>query len=114
QALRFRREHRELFQGGAYTPLHATGPKGDHVVAFAREHQNHVAIIVAPRLSYSLAAGSLRPPLGDLWETTELHVPSRTAEFVENIFTGERTRVTAGRTLLCREIFAHFPVALLV
>ena len=60
QALRFRREHRELFQSGAYTPLHATGPKGDHVVAFAREHQNQVAIIVVPRLSYSLAAGSLR------------------------------------------------------
>ncbi|HEV2992024.1 MAG TPA: malto-oligosyltrehalose synthase [Candidatus Angelobacter sp.] len=113
QALRFRREHRELFQAGAYTPLHAIGPKHDHVVAFAREQRNQIAIIAVPRLSYTLAAGALRPPIGDLWEGTELHVPSRTAEFVENIFTGERARVTAGRTLLCREIFAHFPVALL-
>jgi (1->4)-alpha-D-glucan 1-alpha-D-glucosylmutase len=113
QALRFRREHRELFQVGAYTPLHATGPKNDHIVAFAREHHDQVAIVAVPRLSYILAGGALTAPLGDLWETTELHVPSRTAEFVENIFTGARARVTAGRTLLCREIFAHFPVALL-
>ena len=29
-------------------------------------------------------------------------------------FTGEKIRVTPERTLLAREIFAHFPVALLV
>ena len=113
QALRFRRDHRELFQVGHYTPLHATGPKGDHLVAFAREHQNRVAIIAVPRLSYVLAGGAVAAPLGEIWACTELHVPSRTSEFVENIFTGERVRVTAGRTLLCRELFAHFPVALL-
>ncbi|HXB20356.1 MAG TPA: malto-oligosyltrehalose synthase [Candidatus Solibacter sp.] len=113
QALRFRRDHRELFQVGDYTPLHATGPKGDHIVAFSRQHQNSLAIIAVPRLSYVLAGGATTPPVGEVWESTELHVPSRTAEFVENIFTGERVRVTAGRTLLCRELFAHFPVALL-
>jgi (1->4)-alpha-D-glucan 1-alpha-D-glucosylmutase len=113
QALRFRREHRELFQVGRYTPLHATGPKRDHIVAFSREHQSQVAIIVVPRLSYVLAGGSMSPPLGEIWETTELHVPSHTAEFVENILTGEKVRVTTGRTLLCGEIFAHFPIALL-
>jgi len=113
QALRFRREHRELFQFGRYTPLPATGPKRDHIVAFSREHGSQIAIIAVPRLNYVLAAGSHTPPVGEIWESTELHVPSRTAEFVENIFTGEKTRVTAGRTLLGREIFAHFPVALL-
>jgi (1->4)-alpha-D-glucan 1-alpha-D-glucosylmutase len=114
QALRLRRDRRELFHSGKYTPLHATGSKGDHLVAFAREHQSQVALIAVPRLSYTLAGGALRAPLGEVWESTELPVPSRTAEFVENTFTGERIKVTPNRTLLCREIFAHFPVALLV
>ena len=39
---------------------------------------------------------------------------SRTAEFLENIFTGEKIKVSAQRTLLCSEVFAHFPVAVLV
>ena len=114
QALRIRRERRELFQAGKYTPLFAIGAKKDHLLAFAREHNSQVAIIAVPRLSYTLAGGSLAQPLGDVWGATELPVPSRTAEFIENVFTGEKVRVTGHRTLLCRELFAHFPVALLI
>lgn len=113
QALRFRRDHRELFQVGQYIPLHATGAKRDHLLAFAREHRNHVAIVTVPRLSYILADGAMRPPLGELWQDTELPVPSHTPEFLENVFTGEKIRVTPQRTLLGRELFRHFPVALL-
>jgi (1->4)-alpha-D-glucan 1-alpha-D-glucosylmutase len=114
QALRARREHRELFHLGGYTPLYALGAKREHVVAFAREHSGQVAIVAVPRLSYTLAAGSVRPPLGELWEDLELPVPPQSAEFLDSVFTGEKIRVTGERTLLGREIFAHFPVALLV
>ncbi|HEU4413371.1 MAG TPA: hypothetical protein VFT65_01215, partial [Candidatus Angelobacter sp.] len=62
----------------------------------------------------TLAGGSLRAPLGALWNGTELPVPPRTAEFLENVFTGEKIRVRANRSLLCDELFAHFPVALLI
>jgi (1->4)-alpha-D-glucan 1-alpha-D-glucosylmutase len=114
QALRLRRERRELFQLGAYIPLAATGPRQRHVVAFAREHKNQVAIAAVPRLSYTLAGGALRAPLGDLWETTEVPVPPHTGEFLENVFTGEKIRVSANRSLLCNSLFVHFPVALLI
>jgi (1->4)-alpha-D-glucan 1-alpha-D-glucosylmutase len=114
QALRLRRDRRELFHSGKYTPLYSTGPKRDHVIAFARENHSQVAIVAVPRLSYTLAGGMLRPPLGDLWDGTELPVPSKTPEFLDNVFTGEKIKVTPGRTLLCHELFAHFPVALLV
>jgi (1->4)-alpha-D-glucan 1-alpha-D-glucosylmutase len=114
QATRLRRDRRDLFHVGRYHPLQARGSKQQHVVAFAREHNNQVAIIAAPRLSYTLAKGDLRAPLNELWENTELPVTSHTAEFLENVFTGERIRVSPERTLLCRELFAHFPVALLV
>ncbi|HET9366066.1 MAG TPA: malto-oligosyltrehalose synthase, partial [Candidatus Angelobacter sp.] len=114
QALRLRRDRRELFHSGNYLALHANGPKRDHVVAFGREYHSEVAIVATPRLSYTLAGGSMQAPLGDLWSTTELPVPSRASEFMENVFTGEKIRVTPGRVLLCRELFAHFPVALLI
>jgi (1->4)-alpha-D-glucan 1-alpha-D-glucosylmutase len=114
QALRLRRDRRDLFHPGLYRPLLATGAKQHHLVAFAREHNNHVAIVAVPRLSYTLAGGAIRAPLAGLWENTELPAPPRCTEFVENVFTGEKIRVTSQRTLLCSEVFAHFPVALLV
>ncbi|MGC2696161.1 MAG: malto-oligosyltrehalose synthase [Candidatus Angelobacter sp.] len=114
QALRLRRDWRELFHQGKYRPLHANGPKQQHVVAFAREHNNQVAIIAVPRLSYTLAGGALLTPLGELWGSTELPVPPRTTEFLENVFTGEKIKVSGNRSLLCHELFGHFPVALLI
>ena len=114
QSLRLRREHRELFHAGQYMPLHAQGSKRDHMVAFARVWANQVAIIAVPRLSYTLAKGHLVPPLAELWENTELPVPGNTAEFMYNVFTGVKIRVTPSHTLLGRELFQHFPVALLI
>ena len=114
QAMRLRRDRRELFHGGSYVPLHAQGNKREHVIAFAREHGGHVAVTVVPRLSCALAQGTMQMPLGLLWENTELPVTSKTPEFLENVFTGEKIKVSPRRTLLCSEIFAHFPVALLV
>jgi (1->4)-alpha-D-glucan 1-alpha-D-glucosylmutase len=116
QALRLRRDRRELFHIGRYTPLRAAGPKHQHLIAFAREHENQVAIVAAPRFSHTLAGGAigLSSASADLWANTEIPVPSRSGEFLENVFTGEKIRVTGTRTLLGRELFAHFPVALLV
>ncbi len=114
QALRLRRDRRQLFHLGSYRPLHGIGTKQQHVVAFAREQNDQVAITAVPRLSYTLAGGALRAPLGEAWQKTEIPVPQRTAEFLENVFTGEKIRVTPNRTLLCDELFAHFPVALLI
>lgn len=114
QALRTRRDRRELFHAGHYSPINPTGSRREHLVSFAREHNGQVAITAVPRLSYTLCGGAPRAPLGELWENTELPAPSRAPEFMENTFTGEKIKVTANRTLLCREIFAHFPLALLV
>ncbi len=36
RALRFRRDHRQLFAAGSYIPLAADGSRSNHVVAFAR------------------------------------------------------------------------------
>jgi (1->4)-alpha-D-glucan 1-alpha-D-glucosylmutase len=113
RALRFRRDQSHLFHLGKYAPLGASGAKREHVISFARENRRQVAIVVVPRLSYLLADGAVRPPLGDLWQDTQVPVPSHAPEYLEDVFSGEKVRVTPHRTLFCHEIFRHFPVALL-
>lgn len=113
QALRLRRERHELFHQGSYTPLTATGTKSEHVIAFARENHGRSVVVAVPRLSLTLAGGSLRAPLAELWEDTEITLPATAADSWNNIFTGETLRPTPQRTLLCREVFGNFPVALL-
>ncbi len=112
RAMRFRREHAWLFQFGDYLPLSGAVEKTEHLVAFARQHGRESAITVVPRLSYVLMKGEMRPPIGDAWGAAELLLLPGQSEFL-NVLTGEPLVSGNGRSLLCREIFAHFPVALL-
>ncbi|HUI85503.1 MAG TPA: malto-oligosyltrehalose synthase [Candidatus Binatia bacterium] len=112
RALGFRRRHRELFLRGGYLPLQVTRGREDHVVAFARLHGSEMVVVATPRLSYTLMKGREEPPIGPVWGEAELPLPAEaTGRRLRNIFTGER--LTAGHSLLCREVFASFPVALL-
>jgi (1->4)-alpha-D-glucan 1-alpha-D-glucosylmutase len=112
--LNFRRECRELFNEGHYIPLRPHGSKEENVVAFARTHAGQFVIVAAPRLSYSLMKGVESAPVGHAWNDTSLLLdPEFTAPEVRNVFTGERVAVRNGHSLLCREVFAHLPFALL-
>ena len=116
QALRVRRERSELFHAGSYTPLQARGTRAEHVVSFARESKGQAAVLAVPRLSFTLAGGETRMPLGKIWEDTEIPLSFRGIDILENVFTGEEYQVNSAgeRRLLCSEIFLSFPVALLV
>jgi (1->4)-alpha-D-glucan 1-alpha-D-glucosylmutase len=111
QALNCRRQHRDLFLSGNYLPLHVHG-KEEHVIAFARQHNDQVAIIAVPRLVCTLMKGKEESPIGGVWGESELSLPpNAVGRVLRNIFTGERFVV--GETILCREVFREFPVALL-
>jgi (1->4)-alpha-D-glucan 1-alpha-D-glucosylmutase len=121
RGLQFRNENPELFRAATYIPVESIGDKQQHLVSFARELPPHIvsetnlkmAIVAAPRFSYTLMKGRMAPPLGDAWGDTELIMPANAPAYFENVMTGEMLRVTSKRTLLCREVFATFPVALL-
>jgi maltooligosyltrehalose synthase len=56
--------------------------------------------------------GREEPPIGGIWGDSELTLPSGIeGKRLRNIFTGEILPVR--HSLLCREMFANFPVALL-
>ncbi len=104
----FSARHKEFFQRGSYVPLQMNHGKEEHVVAFARVHDGEAIIVAAPRLSYTLMKGREEPPIGSVWGDSALSLPPEaTGKRLRNIFTGEI--LSPGQSLLCREVFRHFP-----
>jgi (1->4)-alpha-D-glucan 1-alpha-D-glucosylmutase len=97
RGLACRRAHPEAYgPKGDYQPVFARGRKARHVVAFARGAK---VITIVPRLVLGL---------GDDWDDTRLPLGGGT--WVDYL-TGERW---SGQELAVAEIFARFPVSLLV
>jgi (1->4)-alpha-D-glucan 1-alpha-D-glucosylmutase len=131
QALRFRREHPELFQHGAYLPLTVAGPREEHLIAFVRERDDEQILVAVPRLtarlladdaSESAEAGPLRFRDG-AWDDTALLLPDRPGQRYRSLFTGEVTETVAAQagtlrgarsTLPLGTLLADFPVIMLV
>lgn len=106
--LQYRRAHPELFAHGEYVPLDA----GEHAVAFARTLGRDVAVSIAPRFTLTLTRGERAWALQDAWGDATLAMPVGGA--YRNVLTAEVLRTTRARTLRLRDVFAGFPLALLV
>jgi (1->4)-alpha-D-glucan 1-alpha-D-glucosylmutase len=95
RALQLRAEHPEWFgPDAAYAPLRVSGPKADHLIAYARGED---LIALTPRLILGLGE----------WGDTSVDLPA--GEWT-NAFTG--ARIEGGR-LAVHDLLAGFPVALL-
>jgi (1->4)-alpha-D-glucan 1-alpha-D-glucosylmutase len=132
RALRFRRDHAELFRVGSYVPLEASGDVGEHIVAFARAlatpspasgargaaAPGQEALVVAPRLLAKHLRETDALPLGRAaWGDGLLVLPNATpGQRYRDIFT-DRTQLVIERDgvagLPLAELFEYFPVALL-
>ena len=132
RALRFRRDHAELFHAGSYAPLEATGDAGEHIVAFARTLAapspafgargatipGAEALIIAPRLLAKRLREDDAQPLGVAsWGTALLVLPHATpGQCYRDIFTDGTHMVIecdGALGLPLAAVLEHFPVALL-
>jgi (1->4)-alpha-D-glucan 1-alpha-D-glucosylmutase len=111
QALRFRRERRELFDGGDYVPLQAAGPRQREVVAFARTTPGQAVVAAAGRFFTRLPR---RPTGAAAWGDSAL-MAQRGAVYHEVLTQRElrAQRSGGGFELPLAEVFAHLPVAML-
>jgi (1->4)-alpha-D-glucan 1-alpha-D-glucosylmutase len=116
-ALNYRRDHRELFNEGAYIPLSAVGSLAGHVCAFAWMKGSDGAIVVAPRLVARLTGLAKVEPYGpDVWGDTRLILPRRCGNKFNNLFTGEILSYASGDhrpAISLSDVFRIFPVAIL-
>jgi (1->4)-alpha-D-glucan 1-alpha-D-glucosylmutase len=87
EALRFRREARELFHAGAYLPLATTGPHARHVVAFARAGDAGAVVCVVPRLLLARGDGP--------WEA-QVQLGALAGERFRCVVSGVEVRPVAG------------------
>ena len=119
RVLALRRAQPLLFEQGAYHPLPVRGGGGGHCLAFARHHQDEVAVVAVPLLVARLwQMGARRPPLAEDWRGTYVETPRRpVVERWRNLFTGEEIGAVARRgtpVIHVPELFRVFPLALLV
>jgi (1->4)-alpha-D-glucan 1-alpha-D-glucosylmutase len=116
--LRWRRAHPSVFADGDYIPLATSGPRADHVVAFARRAGSGVLVAVVPRLTMSLAAPGGWPIGEAAWGDTAIGLPHTIATHpLHTLLVGGR-RVTVSpdgtvASLLVRDVLDLLPVALL-
>jgi (1->4)-alpha-D-glucan 1-alpha-D-glucosylmutase len=116
RALRARRDNPGLFTTGEYLPAEVVGSRRDHVCAFARRHEGRLAVAAAPRLMTRLVPEAGGPPLGAaVWGDTRLLLPGvEPGRRLRNLFTGEELTAGEGASVPAAEVFANFPVALLM
>ncbi len=111
-----RRDQPELFTDGDYLPLTVSGARADHLIAFARRHDDAWAIVVVPRLYAALAsAASLESgvaPVGDTWGDTTIMLPDGVpTEWNGVVFPG--TVSASGRSINVRDVLSVFPVGVI-
>jgi (1->4)-alpha-D-glucan 1-alpha-D-glucosylmutase len=108
----------ELFAGGDYLPLTATGACANHVFAFARQRDGRAAITIVPRLVIPLVRGERRQATGEAWGDTRIELPADLAGRVwRSALTGREVRADAageGGALGVAGLFAELPLDLLV
>ncbi|OWK34774.1 malto-oligosyltrehalose synthase [Fimbriiglobus ruber] len=114
RALRYRRDHAEVFAGG-YEPVTATGKKADHLFAYLRTSSSETVLVVAPRLVAGLLGEETSAPLGErVWADTALQLPDQLiGREWRNVLTATTIRAE-GAALRMAEILQYFPVAVLV
>ncbi|WP_166260715.1 malto-oligosyltrehalose synthase [Marinobacter salicampi] len=122
KCLSLRREYPHLFSQGGYIALQTRGEYADNLFAFAREHEGKTLIVVVPRLLGRLpvaaadGSGHLVSQLD--WGDARIELPEHLAnrDYCSHL-TRELINASSleqGRCLAAKQLFAEFPVALLV
>jgi (1->4)-alpha-D-glucan 1-alpha-D-glucosylmutase len=111
RALELRNQLAQVFAEGDYDALQSSGARAEHVLALARAKR---VIAAVPLFACTLMKHKPALPLGPVWGGDVLQATDFAGAELENVFTGERLRVPGDGRLPLAEVFAQFPVALLV
>lgn len=112
RALATRNQYISVFQKGDYIPLQVNGQYKDHIIAYARQHQNQSVITVVPRFLTAIIEPHQYPIGEEIWGDTYLEIPSNLQSAWQNTLTEET--LPQGDTLTIGQILSYFPVALLI
>jgi (1->4)-alpha-D-glucan 1-alpha-D-glucosylmutase len=111
RALRLRTERPELFELGSYTSIEPRGARAEHLCALARRHESALAVTVVGRWFASLPRDAGEGSASFDWLDTTVALP---AGQYRDVFSLETRTVEEGAGVRVEELFARFPIALLV
>ncbi|MGM4912853.1 malto-oligosyltrehalose synthase [Rhizobium sp. 768_B6_N1_8] len=110
--LGLRMERARLFTKGEYLPVDVNGVRSDHVVAFARLHQENFAITVVPRLMFGWLDPGVLFAGPEFWEDTAISVPSPMHGLKADLLTGKM--LEPGNKISLATLLGDQPAALIV
>ena len=97
---------------GEYIPLNVSGPRANHVVAFARTHHGKQVINACGRFFMQLPEAPPLPVDPSLWIDTFIELGPDSSSSLTDVVTGRTIPITGGRIALA-DAFAQLPVAML-
>jgi (1->4)-alpha-D-glucan 1-alpha-D-glucosylmutase len=112
--LRLRASLHAVFEGGNYRRLATHGPRAENVLAFTRQYGGSAVLVAVPRLCATACIEANAPlPPARYWNDTTVEVQDDHAHrswqpLLAPAITGQSNH------LLCENLFARFPVAVLV
>ena len=114
--LRTRRQNPALFTTGDYESLTITGPHAEHLIAFARRHEDQTLIVAVPRLTVGLVGLGGPPPSGNLWGETQIQLPEYLrGQLLKNIYTLQlATSVDEPCLLAAASALSHLPFCVMI
>jgi malto-oligosyltrehalose synthase len=107
--LHFRREAPALFREGSYRPLKVTGKASDHIIAFARLHDESALVALCPRHIAGVVSDNLRLLPGAL-SATHIELP---AGYTWRNRLSARQVATDAKGMRATDAFHDLPVAVL-
>lgn len=112
KCLQVRQNYPDLFQRGSYVPIYPIGSLQHHIVAYYRQLDDQIALVVAPRfLTGIVKEGEL--PIGEkVWHENRLPLPPNPSHRWVDMISGRE--IMGEETIWIRDIFESFPVALLM
>ncbi|HET8855301.1 MAG TPA: malto-oligosyltrehalose synthase, partial [Salinimicrobium sp.] len=106
-----RKDNPELFDKGKYLPLTVEGQFKDHIVAFAREYQQKLCVVVIP-LSVATLCENQKCDIVSLdWRDTKVLLPENAVKDWQNVIIDIKGK--AEGFLNVQELFQDIPVAVL-
>jgi (1->4)-alpha-D-glucan 1-alpha-D-glucosylmutase len=101
----------ECFADGSHEPLRAKGPRADNVIAFLRRYRERSIFVAVPRLCAAPCVEAGSPvPAPEFWKDTSIDIPGPERSWQSALSDiGHQSRAS----FTCRELFAHFPGAVL-
>ncbi|WP_420473566.1 malto-oligosyltrehalose synthase [Noviherbaspirillum sp. ST9] len=114
RTLQLRTREPELFLKGDYLPLELEGALAGHAIAFARRLGQRSVIVLSTLLPVRILAQDGTPVVPPVrWQDTALLCPWAPDSTWNEVYSGSRVRIEAGKLMLA-EALAQLPVAVLV